>query len=124
MRKALFALAWLPALAQALPSCDATLVPCTHQGATLEVGPRPLRSQVPITLTLHLALPAEVASLVGQLEGVEMYMGLVPAPFRRVGPDRFEATVQLARCAHGPMTWQLSVQQSRFLLRLDQAANK
>ncbi|WKE67332.1 hypothetical protein PVT67_08905 [Gallaecimonas kandeliae] len=106
-----------PALAAPLP-CDFSQGPCQRDGATLALGPLPLRSMTPIQV--QLSLPGQQqAELLGKIEGLSMYMGEVPVLLKKGEGDGYQGQFQLARCSHGAMRWVLEVQGRRFAFTMD-----
>ncbi len=93
--------------------CDFEYSPCafnSSQGkAWLQAEPAIIKTENEITFSLSFDDPSNVVIKTARLEGKDMYMGVIPVFFTKVG-EQYRGGAMLGACMHDKMVWQMFVE--------------
>lgn len=91
--------------------CDLQSGPCQTGRFNVSLGPTPIESLKPLTLTLEDS-DTSWEQITADLQGVDMYMGQNRIHLART-PSGWQGTTELAVCTTGTMRWRLTLTLSK-----------
>ncbi len=88
---------------------------------SLSLSPKHAPSEKPLTLKLLTSKPIENVQI--QLEGRDMFMGIIPVNIRETGKNAYEGNLIYGSCSSGHMVWRtfirFSEQQNQYSVFFD-----